>query len=104
MPGFAGTLSDKQIAALSGHLFRQFGRPELKVEASNVKELRTSPDIELEDKLSANQSESFNAYTADEFIAAITQLVMIGLNQTCQKSDFSFRHKLPSSILIDSSH
>ena len=58
MPGFAGTLSDEQIAALAGHLLRQFGRPELKVEASNVKELRTSPDIELEDKLSVNQSKS----------------------------------------------
>lgn len=54
MPGFADTLSDEQIAVLAGHLLKQFGRPHLKVEAGDVKDLRTTPDVELEDNKTAS--------------------------------------------------
>lgn len=55
MPGFASTLSDEQIAVLASYLLKQFGRPQLKVEAGDVKGLRTTPDIELEDNETASR-------------------------------------------------
>jgi len=41
MPGFADTLSDKQIATLSTYMFKEFGaQPVLNVKDKDVKDLR----------------------------------------------------------------
>ncbi len=43
MPGFAGELSDRQIATLGNYLTRSFGNSAATVSANQVKELRLRP-------------------------------------------------------------
>ena len=50
MPAFASTLSDQEIASLAGHVLQQFGQPQLKITAEDVKKLRDVADVELEDE------------------------------------------------------
>jgi len=50
MPAFASTLSDQEVASLAGHVLQQFGQPQLKITAEDVKKLRDVADVELEDE------------------------------------------------------
>lgn len=50
MPAFASNLSDEEIAKLAGHVLQQFGQPQLKVAAEDVKKLRHIADVELKDE------------------------------------------------------